>query len=264
MTSLKSEPTALITGATRGIGRELARVFARRGFRLFLTGRDGALLEALADELRRDYQTEVFTFLKDLEEEKSADEIFRRTREQGLTIQALVNNAGFGRHGFFHELDLEAQMRMIRVNVSALTKLCGLYVPGMVARGEGKILNVASTASFQPGPLMAVYFATKAYVLSFSEALRSELAGTGVGVSVLAPGPTESDFARNAGILKNNKIFSFAMPADRVAEAGYAGLMKGKGLIIPGFLNRAAIFLNRITPRPVIVSMVKFLQEQKR
>jgi short-subunit dehydrogenase len=177
----------------------------------------------------------------------------------------LVNNAGFGDLGPFAELDLEKALRMIRVNATALTELTGLFLPGMLTRGRGRVLNVGSVAGFQPGPFMAVYYATKAFVNSFSEALYCELRGTGVTVTCLAPGPTRSEFAAVAG-MQATKLFTVGSVADTrsVAEAGVRGLMRGRRMVIPGFRNRVLLFAERFAPRGLVIRAVKWMQNRRR
>ena len=259
-----SKQTALITGASGGIGYHLAQIFAEKGFDLALIARNREKLEQLARELKEKFKTDTYVLSKDLSNPDSPNQIFAEINEKKLEINILVNNAGVGSHGFFHQTDMKHELGMIQLNVVSLTHLTKLFLPAMVQRKSGKILNVASTAAFQPGPLMAVYFATKAYVLSFSEALDEELRGSGVSVSVLCPGPTETDFQQGAGIDTSVKLFRIAvMDSKTVAQAGYEGLMNHKRIIIPGFLNKLTPWSVKLSPRCIVPKVVRFLQESK-
>ena len=191
-----NEETVLITGASSGIGLELAKCFAADGCRLVLVARNPDALEKLAEELRRENKIEAIVFPADLSLPETPKRIFEQLSAQKISVDVLVNNAGFGAHGAFVEMSLPRQLEMLQVNITALTELTGLFLPGMIQRKRGGILNVSSVAGFQPGPGMAVYYATKAFVLSFTEALAEELLGTGLTVSVLCPGPTESNFGK--------------------------------------------------------------------
>ena len=256
--------TALITGASSGIGLELATCFARDGYDLVLVARNAAALEALAGELRQAFGVSVITLPKDLSLRDTPTELVEHLTRSSVAVDVLVNNAGFGTHGAFAEADLTEQLEMMQVNMAALTHLTRLCLPGMLARRRGKILHVASTAAFQPGPLMAVYYATKAYVLSFSEALANELRGSGVTVTVLCPGPTQTNFQQRAGVAHIRVMSRRVMDARTVAEAGYRGLMRGKLLVIPGWRNRLLINAVRWLPRQLVTGAVRRLQEQQR
>lgn len=252
----------LITGASQGIGLEIARVFAKNGYDLVLVARDKQKLSEVAKEFSRNYKIQVVTVSKDLSEQKSYFELYNLMKKQGLQIEILVNNAGFGNFGNFSETDLTKEESMIDVNIKALTSLTKIFLQDMLKRKSGKILNVASTAAFQPGPLMAVYFATKAYVLSLSEALSEELKGTGVTVSALCPGPTNSKFQERAG-MQNANLFTKrkVMSSEEVAEIAFQGLMKNKRVIIPGSRNKILAFFGRILPRSIVLQLVKNFQE---
>lgn len=262
----KEKTFVLITGASAGIGWELAHVFARHGHNLVLTARSAEKLRSLADDLKSRHGILVQVIVQDLSGPGSPDRIFREIQNQKISIDILVNNAGFGTYGFFAKTNLEKELEMIRLNISALTHLTKLFLPGMLERKSGKILNVASTAAFQPGPVMAVYYASKAYVLSFSEALAAELSGTGVSVTALCPGPTESEFQKAAGINGQNLLFNqmTVMKARKVAETGYSGLLKGKRIIIPGFLNRLLPFFVRLSPRSLVTTVVRLIQQSSK
>ncbi len=250
--SQTSRPVALVTGASRGIGTELARVFAENGYDLVIVARNKAELDALAGELHGKHGTNVTVPAYDLADRASPDVIFAELQQRGIAVEVLVNNAGFGTWGPFAETDLKAELDLIQVNIAALTHLTKLFVKPMVARKSGKILNVASTASFQPGPIMAVYCASKAYVLSFSEAIANELAGSGVTVTALCPGGTESSFQERAVMQEARILKGKLMTAREVAEIGYRGLMKGKTVVIPGLMNRAMAQSVRIAPRKTV------------
>src|SRR5271163_4059267 len=210
--------TALITGASFGIGLELARIFAREGYNLILVARSADKLRQLASELEKAHGTRSLILATDLTEPGAPAYVLDQTTRAGIHVDALVNNAGFGQYGFFVENDLEECLRQIQLNVTALTHLTHLYLPAMVGRQSGRILNVASTAAFQPGPLMAVYFATKAYVLHLSEALANELQETGVTVTCLCPGATVTEFHKRAKATGMRMLKVGAMDAHTVAE----------------------------------------------
>jgi short-subunit dehydrogenase len=252
--------TALITGASTGIGRELAKLFAADHYRLILTARQEQRLNDLAAQLRADHGIEVSIYVKDLVDTTAPDELFAAVEQQGDAVDVLVNNAGFGTFGFFAESDVSSQLNMIQLNATALTHLSRLYLPGMLRRGRGKILNVASTAAFQPGPLMSVYYATKAYVLSFSEALADEVSGSGVRVSVLCPGPTTTEFQERAGMNGSGLLRLPFMDAASVARIGYRGLMRNRTVIIPGLRNKILAHASRHSPRKMVTRLVRRLQ----
>ncbi len=239
----------LVTGASSGIGADLARRFARDGRNLALTARSRPRLAALARELTQGYNVGVRTFPVDLSLPGASARLVRRLQASKMEVEILVNNAGFGLYGPFGESDLSRQGEMLRLNVQAPTELCRLLAPRMVRRGFGRILNVASTAAFQPGPGMAVYCATKAYVLSFSQAIGDELRESGVTVTCLCPGPTETNFAGASGA-GGARIFRALKPmsSQRVAEAGHRALLAGKDLVVTGFLNRLLVFSVRFVP----------------
>jgi hypothetical protein len=251
--------TVLVTGASSGIGRELARVFAADGARLVLVARREDRLKELAEALEAEFGVASIVLPCDLEGPGACQALAQALSTLNVSVDVLVNNAGFGRHGPVAELELDEQMSMVGVNVSALTELTRLFLPGMLAREGGGILNVASTAAFQPGPMLTVYYATKAFVLSFTEGLAEELRGTGVKVSCLAPGPTETEFARRAGMRRSLLFRMGTDSARKVAEAGHRGLRKGKVLVVPGLLNRVLLFGVRFLPRALTRKVVGFL-----
>lgn len=256
------QETVLITGASGGIGLELAKRFARDGSSLVLVARSEDALKRLASELESDYGIRAVWFAEDLSDPGAPARLYTRTEAAGLRIDVLVNNAGFAVYGPFAEADPAATLDMVQVNVNALTHLTRLYLPGMTARRKGAVLNVASTAAFQPGPLMAVYFATKAFVLSFSEAIAYELKGTGVTVTALCPGPTRTGFEKRAQ-MEGSKLFKGrVMEASEAAEAGYRALRKGDPLVIPGIGNRLMAWSVRLAPRRLVPALVKKIQEK--
>jgi short-subunit dehydrogenase len=255
--------TVLITGASSGIGLELAKCFAADGCRLVLVARNRDALENLAEELRSKNKIEVVVFPGDLSLPETPKRIFEKLSAQKIEIDVLVNNAGFGAHGAFAELSLPRQLEMLQVNITALTELTGLFLPGMIRRKRGGILNVGSVAGFQPGPGMAVYYATKAFVLSFTEALAEELSGTGLTVSVLCPGPTTSNFGNVARGEKIRQLKTSKMSAEAVAIYGHRAFRNGKVTAVPGLQNKIFVFLNRIVPRRFPPKVAKFYNRTK-
>ena len=253
--------TALITGASSGIGLDLASLFAADHWNVVLVARSEAKLREIAAGLARQNGIEARALCADLSDPGAPQSITDRLSEHGVRVDALVNNAGFGLSGPFVATDLDKELEMIQVNVVALTELTKLLLPGMVARRSGRILNLASTAAFQPGPLMAVYYATKAYVLSFSEAIADELRDSGVTVTALCPGPTETGFSSRAGSEQSRLFKGPTMDARRVAEIGYAALMAGKPVVIPGLRNRILAFSVRLAPRRVVTQIARRMQE---
>jgi uncharacterized protein len=255
--------TALITGASSGIGEDLARLFAADGHNLILVARGGERLHALAGELRDRQQIDASVIVADLSDPASPDRIAHEVAERPQPIDVLVNNAGFGQYGLFVKADATEMGRLLQVNVGALTLLTRLLLPGMLSRRSGRVLNVASTAAFQPGPLMAAYYASKAYVLSLSEALSEETRGTGVTITCLCPGPTTTRFQARAGMQKS-KLFKMlsTMSSAEVALAGYRGVMTGRRLVIPGFMNKVGVHANRFAPRILAPRIVRALQSE--
>ena len=260
--------SVLITGASGGIGYELAKLFAqglhdKDRHNLVLVARSKAKLEQFAAELQRGYGISVKSVALDLTDPAAPQLLFDQLQSEHITVDILVNNAAYGRLGKFAEVAVEESLAQIQLNVTALTHLTGLFLEPMLQRRAGKILNVASTAGFQPGPLMAVYYATKAYVISFSEALASELNGTGVTLTCLCPGPTATDFASRAGNDKS-RLFKQLRPmeAKAVALAGYHGLMKGKTLVIPGLRNWLLAESVRISPRKLVTAVSRRMMDE--
>jgi len=256
--------TALITGASFGIGLELARLFARDGYSLVLVARSADKLRQLASELEKAYGTRSLILASDLSAPGAAAYVHDQTARAEITVDVLVNNAGFGQFGLFAENDLEECLQQIQLNITTLTHLTRLYLPEMLQRKSGRILNVASTAAFQAGPLMSVYYATKAYVLHFSEGIANELRGTGVTVTCLCPGPTVTEFAKRAKILTARLFKLGAMDARTVAEDGYRALMAGKPIVISGFKNWLTAQSVRFAPRSWVIAVARKLQETRK
>ena len=240
-------PVALITGASAGLGVEFARQLSKRGHRLVLAARRKERLEALASELGDARAVAI-----DLGEKGSAAKLLAEVEARGEQVHLLINNAGFGLGGRFAELDAERQRQMVDLNISTLTDLCRGVAPTMIERRGGGILNVASTAAFQPGPGMAVYFATKAYVLSFTEALHEELKPHGVRVSALCPGPTRTEFGEVAGFAKDGAFDRLAMDAETVVRGGLRALDRNDAVYVAGMLNKVGAASTRFVPRPIV------------
>ncbi|AWM36330.1 Sulfoacetaldehyde reductase [Gemmata obscuriglobus] len=257
-TAPAARPVALVTGASAGIGAELARLLAP-DHDLVLTARRTEPLQALAAELTRTHGAVCRVLPADLSEPGAARHLFEAVRAAGGGIEVLVNNAGFGDIGAFAGADPGKLLRMVQVNVTALTELTALFLPELVARGRGRVLNVGSVAGFQPGPFMAVYYATKAYVNSFSEALHSELLGTGVTVTALCPGPVATEFLTVAGAATGGFSAGQALSARAVAEVGLRAMKAGRRMVVPGWRNRMLLFLERFAPRGIVIRAVKLM-----
>jgi len=254
-----SVETVLITGASSGIGLELARCFAADGCRLALASRKGDALEALAAELRKARKIRAQVFTVDLAHPDSPNRLLAHLQSAGLKVDVLINNAGFGAQGKFVELPLVRQLEMLQVNITSLTHLTRLLLPGMIERRRGGILNVASTAAFQPGPGMAVYYASKAYVLSFTEALAEELAGTGVTVTASCPGPTATNFGAAANMNTLGLVKKISMSAASVAHISHRAYRRGQVVAITGFRNQLPAFLVRLVPRAAVRKITRRL-----
>jgi short-subunit dehydrogenase len=255
--------TALITGASGGIGYELAKLFARDHYNLVLVARSTAKLSEVAAALQSQFAVTVKTVALDLAALPAAKFLFEQLQREGVAVDVLVNNAGFGGFGEFAGMPEEEILGQIQLNITALTHLSRLFLPSMLARRSGKIMNVASTAAFQPGPLMAVYYATKAYVLSFSEALANEVAGSGVVVSCFCPGATDTGFAKRAGT-EDSRLFRKLRPmsAEVVARDGYRGLMAGRTLVISGVQNWLVAESVRFAPRKMVTAVSRWVAEK--
>lgn len=254
----------LITGASSGIGFELARVFARNNHNLILVARSGAKLENLKTEIEKKYPVVAEVITADLSKPESADKLFEKIQGKNLEVDVLVNNAGFGDHGLFTKSDKNKNEEMVVLNILTLTKLTQLFLPKMIEKKYGKIMNVASTAAFQAGPLMTVYYATKAYVLSFSEGLSEELKGTGVSVTALCPGPTHSNFQTAANVSDIKMLSALNIPSSEdVAEYGYKALMKNKVVAVHGLVNDLLSKGSSLVPRPLLRKLVMKLQSKR-
>jgi len=256
-----NKPTfTLITGASSGIGRELARVCAREGRNLFLVARTETALEAIASELRHgDAPVRVESLPIDLSDDGAPAQVAEEADARGLEIDTVINNAGFGQLGPFHEMELDDALSMLRLNVLTLTELTRRFLPDMLERGAGRVLNVASTAAFQPGPFMALYYASKAYVLSFSEALSEETRGTGVTVTALCPGTTKTGFQERAKLDGSGLVRLGLADARSVAEVGYRAMMAGRVVVVPGLVNKLLAGLVRLSPRSAVRRVVRVL-----
>ncbi len=257
-----ARPAALVTGASSGIGRELARLFAADGHELVLLARGMPQLESTAAEIEGRHGTRVHLLSEDLADPGAPDRIVERVGHLGLVVDHLVNNAGFSAYGPFLEIDPATQRGMLQVNAFAPTALARRLAPGMVARGAGRILNVASTAAFQPGPRMAVYYATKAYLLSLSVALSVELEASGVTVTALCPGPTRTGFSERAG-LERSRLFNtgwFLSDPGQIARAGYEGMLRGERVVVPGVIQKAHDVAARFVRRGLAARLVSGIQ----
>lgn len=255
--------TALVTGASSGLGLRLARLLAVDGFDLALVARRQAALEELAHHLASEHGIRARAVVQDLAQPGAASSVLARLGPQVGEVTVLVNNAGFGTFGPFHAADPDTQAQMVRVNVGALTELTRRLLEPMLDRGWGRIMNVASTAAFQPGPLMAVYYASKAFVLSFSESLSEELRDSGITVTAFCPGPTPTEFQERAGVEGSRFLSGWIMrrtDPEAVARVGYKGMMEGKRIVIPGLLNRVLAQAYRVTPRSVMTRAVGVIQ----
>lgn len=256
--------TALITGASNGIGLEFSKLLAQAGHDLIVVARSGNKLRELKTELEDKYKIQVNVLEKDLSEANAAEWVFNETQKMNKAVDILINNAGFGDFGFFTKTDIKKEEQMITLNILTLTKLTKLYAQEMVKRQKGKILNVASTAAFQAGPLMAVYFATKAYVLSFTEALANEFKGTGVTITALCPGPTATGFMETAQV-KDQKMFknSFTPGSMEVARFGLSSLHSGKTVAVHGFMNYLGTLAAQLFPRKIISAFIRIMLNEK-
>lgn len=261
---MKNNKTALVTGASSGIGLEFAKILAKNGYNLVIVSQNSDKLDQARSELSKIDNANVIAIVKDLSKDHSADEVFQIVNNQRIVIDALINNAGFGDHGRFSETNWEKENSMIHLNIIALTRLTKLFLPQMIENKNGKIVNVASTAAFQAGPFMSVYYATKAYVLYFSEAIANELKGSGVSVTTLCPGGTKSGFQDTSNVngirfIKNSKLAT----TKEVAKYGYESMLKGKAVAIHGFKNKVMAFLVRFVSRKYATNMAGKLMKKQ-
>ena len=255
--------TTLITGASSGIGLEFARIHAAKGGNLVLVARSKSKLDELKNELEKNHGIFVYVIGKDLSLQNAAAEVYAEIKQQNIIVDYLINNAGFGDYGLFFDSDWKKQEQMINLNISTLTHFTRLFLKDMVDRKSGKIMNLASTASFQPGPTMAVYCAAKSYVLSFSEAINNEVREFGVTVTALCPGATISGFQAASSLEGSNLFEGKKLPSSKdVAEYGYRSMMKGKSVVIHGFMNALMANSIRFAPRSIVVKMARMILEK--
>lgn len=261
---MKTGKTALITGASGGIGYELALIHARQGDNLVLVARSEGKLNELKTRLEKDFGISVHVLALDLSELNSAEKVYAFTQEKGIFVDYLVNNAGFGDFGFFHEADWNKTNAMIQLNITILTHLTHFYLKDMVQAKKGKIMNVASTAAFQAGPTMAVYYASKAYVLHFSEAIGNEVKPYGITVTALCPGATESGFQAAAAMENSKLVKDRKLPSSKeVAVYAHRAMMQGKAVAIHGFMNKMMVNAVRFFPRSWTVKIARKVQDAK-
>jgi len=259
----RTEKTALITGASAGLGRELARLFAKDGHDLVLVARRRDRLEELARDLEVN-GVKATVIAADLGDRTAPSSVADELRTKGIAVDFLVNNAGFGTCGSFVDSDLSRELEMVEVNIRALMQLTRLFLPDMIARKSGRILNIASVAGFLSGPYMATYYASKAFVLSFTEALAAELAGTGVTVTASCPGPTETEFGAVAGSRKTKLFQSSVAQAEPVARHAYKAMLAGEVVAVPGFKNKLITQSVRIAPRATLRSIAAGLNRKRK
>ncbi len=252
--------TALITGASGGLGEKFAWLLAADKHDVVLVARSKEKLEALAKELSSKYGIRATVLAHDLSQKDAVGSLLKEVKEKNIIVDILINNAGFGAYGKFHETTYDHEKQLLDVNILAFTELTKMILPDMVKRGSGKVLNVASTAAFASGPLMAVYYASKAYVMSLSIALNEELKGTGVTVTCLCPGPTKTGFETGAGMQGSRLFKSSLMDAMTVSEIGYRAMLKGKPLVVAGFRNKLSVFGTRLVPRFLAAKIAKAVQ----
>lgn len=258
-----SKPTALITGASNGIGQVIAEQFAKNGYDIVIVARNLAQLESQAQSWGKTYKVKVTPIAADLSLPNAAQDVFARIKQEKISISHLVNNAGYGLFGLFSETDLNQEIAMLQLNMLSLTSLAKLFLPDLIAN-KGRMMNVASTAAFQPGPYMAAYYASKAYVLSFSEALAEELAEHGVSVTAFCPGPTISGFQDKAAMHDSGLVKGKKLPTSfEVGVAGYRAMMAGRRVYIPGLMNWLMAQSVRFSPRFMVTKVVKFLSVPK-
>jgi short-subunit dehydrogenase len=244
--------TVLITGASNCIGYELSKVFASKGCDLFLVARREEKLTQIAEELNKTHHAYVKILVKDLSNPKTPEKIFDIIQSERRTLDILVNNSGFGITGSFVDSDLDLTLKMMQLHMNSLVSLTRLFLPGMLEYGHGKILNVASTCSFAPVPTMAIYAASKAFILSFSRALSQELKETNIQITALCPDISHTGFYKHAGTIRPGEQKISGMNAEKVAQIGYRALLSGQTVVIPGFYNQLLVFLSRFFPSPVI------------
>jgi len=256
------EGYALVTGATSGIGLEIALNFARDGINLILVARTEKKLIEIREKIESEYGIEVLTLAKDLTREEAPDEIYEEVEKRGIRVDFLINNAGFGSFGRLKDTDYETEKDLVKLNVLSLLQMNKLFVPLMAARHYGYVMNVASLAAFMPGPVMANYYASKAYVLSLSEAMHEELKQDGIKVTALCPGPVRTNFQERAQLQKTDTAKSFIMEAKKVADVGYLALFRGKAIVVPGTFEKIVPVITKLLPR-CLVRKVSFLSQKE-
>ena len=259
-----ARPLAVVTGASAGLGLDMARILARRGYDVVLAARSVDRLESVRNEIESEIGTTAYVAAHDLSTDVGVDRLLQDVADLDRPVDLLANNAGFGLHGPYLETEPASEAAMIRVNVVSLVRLTRGLLPDMVDRGSGRILQVASTAGFMPGPLMATYYATKAFVLSYSEALAEELRGTGVTVTCLCPGPTRTGFQARSGARRAGSFDGGAMQSETVARAGIDGALAGRRRVVPGVINKISTWAPRFLPRDVLTALVGRLQRSRR
>ncbi|MBY0755957.1 SDR family oxidoreductase [Clostridium sardiniense] len=246
----------LITGGTKGIGLELAKLFAKDRNNLIIVARKEDELKIVKEKLEKKFNIFVEILELDLSVDNSCEELIKFVEEKNVVVDNLINNAGVGSFGYFDEIDVDKDIKLIDINIIVLTKLIKYFLPKMKERRSGGILNVASTAAFVGGPKMSTYYSSKAYVLTLSEALYEEAKEFGVNVSCLCPGPVKTSFQENAGIIKSEKAKKYLMDAKDVAKEGYDGFKNKKAIIIPGFKNKAMVIATKFLPRGIIRKII--------
>lgn len=256
------EGYALVTGATSGIGLEIALNFARDGINLILVARTENKLIEIKEKIESEYGIEVLILAKDLTREEAPDEIYEEVEKRGIRVDFLINNAGFGSFGRLKDTDYETEKDLVKLNVLSLLQMNKLFVPLMAARHYGYVMNVASLAAFMPGPVMANYYASKAYVLSLSEAMHEELKQDGIKVTALCPGPVRTNFQERAQLQKTDTAKSFIMEAKKVADVGYLALFRGKAVVVPGTFEKMVPVITKLMPR-CLVRKVSFLSQKE-
>jgi uncharacterized protein len=256
------EGYALVTGATSGIGLEIALNFARDGINLILVARTENKLMEIKEKIETEYGIEVLILAKDLTREEAPDEIYEEVEKRGIRVDFLINNAGFGSFGRLKDTDYETEKDLVKLNVLSLLQMNKLFVPLMAARHYGYVMNVASLAAFMPGPVMANYYASKAYVLSLSEAMHEELKQDGIKVTALCPGPVRTNFQERAQLQKTDTAKSFIMEAKKVADVGYLALWRGKAVVVPGTFEKIVPIIAKLLPRS-LVRKASFLSQKE-
>lgn len=256
-----SRSCVLITGATAGIGYELAKLYANEGRNLILIARDEEKLEKVREKLYVLYNINIYIIVLDLSEDNFCEKVLDFVDKKNLSVDILINNAGVGSFGYLNEIEMEKELRLIDINIRALTELTKTFLPNMIEDGYGGIMNVSSTAAFCAGPKMATYYASKAYVLNFTEAIYEEVKGTGIKISCLCPGPVDTDFQEKSGIKKRPSTKKVLVSPKEVAEIAFKDFKKGKLIIIPGFKNKVIVTINKFIPRSLSRKVILMMNE---